>query len=265
MISVTRNWLTRFAPQEHGEQDEEADALAQCRGEARAAGAHLEPKDEERVQHDVEHAARHKADHGKAGLALIPQDVVHYKAGHHQRGRKQDGPGVGTGVGQDGVRAAQQHHKAGQGGKAAHGQHGTHRHGREKAGGGKFGGRVGILIAQAAADDATGPVAEHEAQCLDNGHQAGNDAHRARSAGGKLADKKRIGQVVDAGDEHTQDGGGGKAQDQSGDGRLGHFMVLLLAELVGGHGQNSFRCKLPFRHGKAALAMPKSGRNRTDS
>ena len=100
---------------------------------------------------------------------------------------------------------------------------------------------------------------------LDNGHQAGNDAHRARSAGGKLADKKRIGQVVDAGDEHTQDGGGGKAQDQSGNGRLGHFMVLLLTEVVGGHGQNSFRCKLLFRHGKAALAMPKSGRNRTDS
>ncbi len=77
--------------------------------------------------------------------------------------------------------------------------------------------------------------------------------------------KEGVGQIVDAGDEHTQDGGGGKAQDQSGDGRLGHFMVLLLAEVVGGHGQNSFRCKLLFRHGKTALAMPKSGRNRIDS
>ncbi len=255
----------RFAPQEHGEQDEEADALAQCRGEARAAGAHLEHKDEERVQHDVEHAARHKADHGKAGLALIPQDVVHYKAGHHQRGRKQDGPRVGAGVGQDGVGAAQQHHEAGQGGKAAHGQHGTHRHGREEAGGGELCGGMGVLTAEAAADDAARAVAQHEAEGLNNGHQAGHDAHRARRAGGQLAHKEGVGQIVDAGDEHTQDGGRGKAQDQSRDGRLGHFMVLLLAEVVGGHGQNSFRCKLPFRHGKAALAMPKSGRNRTDS
>ncbi len=108
----------RPAPQEHRQQDTEADALAQSSGDTRAAGAHAEAEDKDGVQQDVEHAAGDKADHGEAGLALVAQDVVHHKAGHHEGRSDEDGPRIGAGVGQDGVGAAQQHHEAGQGGKA---------------------------------------------------------------------------------------------------------------------------------------------------
>ena len=149
------------------------------------------------------YAAGDKADHGKAGLALIAQDVVHHKAGDHQRSRNEDGPRVGTGVGQNGGRAAQQHHEAGQGRKADDGQHHADGQCRKKAGGSKTGGGLGVAAAQAAADDGAGAVAQREAQRLNDGHQAGNDAHRAGSAGGDAPHKKGIGQIVDAGDQHT--------------------------------------------------------------
>ena len=219
----------RFAPQEHGQQDAKADGLAEGGGDARTGGAEAEAEHEDGVQHDVQHAAGDQADHGKAGLALIAQDVVHHKAGDHQRGRDKDGPCIGAGVGQDGGRAAQQHHEAGQGRKADDGQHHADGQCRKKAGGSKTGGGLGVAAAQAAADDGAGPVAQHKAQRLENGHQAGNDAHRTGCAGGDLAHKKGVGQIVDAGDEHAQYRGSRQAQDQFRDGGLRHFAELLRA------------------------------------
>ena len=193
----------RPAPQEHGQQDTEADALAQSGGNTCAAGAHAEAEDKDGVQQDIEHAAGDKADHGEAGLALVAEDVVHHEARHHERGRDEDGPRIGAGVGQDGLGAAQQQHEVGQRGKADEGQHHTNGQRREKAGGSEPGGCFGVPAAQTAADDGAGAVAQRKAQSLNNGHQAGNDAYRAGSAGGDLAHKKGVGQIVDAGDQHA--------------------------------------------------------------
>ena len=106
-------------------------------------------------------------------------------------------------MGQNGFGTAQQHHKVRQGGKADHRQHYAKGQRSKKAGRGKAGGGVGILTAQAAADDGAGAVPQHKAQRLYDSHQAGNDAHRAGSAGGDAPYKKGIGQIVDAGDQHT--------------------------------------------------------------
>ena len=62
---------------------------------------------------------------------------------------------------------------------------------------------INLTAAQAAADDGARAVPQHKAQRLNDGHQAGNDAHRAGSAGGDAPHKKGIGQIVDAGDQHT--------------------------------------------------------------
>ena len=106
-------------------------------------------------------------------------------------------------MGQNGVGAAQQQHKVRQSGKPCHRQHHAKGQRRKKAGGGKTGGGVGVLTAQAAADNGAGAVPQHKAQSLNNGHQAGNHAHRAGGAGGDAPHKKGIGQVVDAGDQHA--------------------------------------------------------------
>ena len=150
-------------------------------------------------------------------------------------------------MGQNGFGTAQQHHEVRQGGKTDHGQHYAKGQRRKKAGGSKAGGGVGILTAQAAADDGAGAVPQHKAQRLNNGHQAGNDAHRAGSAGGDAPHKKGIGQIVDAGDQHTQNRGRGKAEDQPGDRGLGHFVILHRSAVLLGHGQIS-----SFKNEKAA-------------
>ena len=139
----------------------------------------------------------------------------------------EDGPRVGAGVGQDGVGAAQQHHEAGQGGEAdARPALMPKASAVKKLVGGELGGGVSVLTAEAAADDAARAVAQHEAEGLNDGHQAGHDAHRARRAGGQLAHKEGVGQIVDAGDEHTQDGGRGEAEDELRHGGLGHLLEL---------------------------------------
>ena len=132
-------------------------------------------------------------------------------------------------MGQDGLGAAQQHHKIGQGEQACRCDDAAEHQRCEEAGGSKPGGGIGVLAAQAAADDAARAVAQHEAQRLENGHQAGNDAHRTGCAGGDLAHKKGIGQIVDAGDEHAQYRGSRQTQDQFRDGGLRHFAELLRA------------------------------------
>ena len=150
-------------------------------------------------------------------------------------------------MGQDGLGAAQQHHKIGQGEQACRCDDAAEHQRCEEAGGSKPGGSIGVLAAQAAADDAAGAVAQHEAQRLENGHQAGNDTHRAGSAGGDAPYKKGIGQIVDAGDQHTQNRGRGKAEDQPGDRSLGHFMILHRSAVLLGHGKIS-----SFKNEKAA-------------
>ena len=177
--------------------------MAESRSNACTGGAKAQAEHKDGVQHNVQHAAGHKADHGKVRLALIAQDVVHHKAGDHKRGCNEDGPCISAGVGQNGLGAAQQHHEAGQSGKAHNGQHHANGQSSKKAGGSKAGGGISVPAAKAAADDGAGAVAQRKAKRLNNGHQAGNNAHRTGSAGGDLAHKKGIGQVVDAGDEHT--------------------------------------------------------------
>ena len=193
----------RFAPQEHIQQNAKADGLAEGGGDTGTGSAQPQPEHEQRVQCNVQQSAGDQPDHGKVRLALIPQDVVHHQTGDHQRCGKQDGPGVGTGMGQNGFGTAQQHHEVRQGGKTDHRQHYAKGQRSKKAGGSKAGGGVGILTAQAAADDGAGAVPQHKAQRLNDGHQAGNDTHRAGSAGGDAPYKKGIGQIVDAGDQHT--------------------------------------------------------------
>jgi len=191
------------------------------------------------IQRDVQHAAGDQTDHGEAGLALVAQDVVHHKAGHHQRCRDQDGPRVGARVRQDGLGAAQQHHEVGQGSEADSGKDQAEGQRCEEAGGREPGGSLGVLAAEAPADDAARAVAQHKAQRLNDGHQAGNDPHRAGRAGGDLADEEGVSQVIDAGDEHTQNRRCGKAEDEFRDGRLGHLPELLRRAVFCGHKRTS--------------------------
>ena len=239
-----------FSTKEHRKQDAEADGLTQSRCDAGTGSSQSKAKDKYRVKDHIQHAAGHETDHSEAGLALVAKDVVHDKAGHHERSSNEDRPCIGAGVGQDRLGAAQHHHEMGQGHKTGDGEDQTEQQGGEEAGRSKPGSGFCVLAAKAPADDASGTVAQHKTQSLDDSHQAGNNADRTGRAGGDLTDEEGIRQIVDAGDEHTQDGGRGETQDQFWDRRLGHFSELLVAAVIGVHGQN---LTFAFKHRKAAL------------
>ena len=249
-----------FAREEHRQQKAEAHALGKSRGQRRAGNAHAEDKDEQRVQQDVQNAAGGQADHGKGGLALIAQHVVHGEAGTHQRRGRQDVAPVVAGVGQDGVGGAQQLHQRLQKEKAAHAQQRAAAQRGEKAHGGDVAGPGRFLLAQQAADDAARAHAHHEAERLQDGHQAEHHAHRAGGAVGvQLAHEKGVGQIVDGTHQHAGHRGDGQGDDELWDGRLGH-----LDELGAGRAGGLLHIQLPPLHKRAAGASCPARRPRRD-
>ena len=70
-------------------------------------------------------------------------------------------------------------------------------------------------------------VPEHKAECLNNRHQRGDDADGTAGTGVvELSDEVGVGKIVDARDQHTEDGGKSKSQDQCRDLRFGHHPIL---------------------------------------
>lgn len=222
-----------LAAQKKTEQDAKADTLGQPGGQRRPRDAEAEPKDEERVEQHVEHPAQGQPHHRKGGLALGPQKVIHHKAGGHHRRGQQDVEGVIPRKGQDGGGGPEQVHEG------IHPQPPQHREaeaegdGGVKGGGGIAAGGVGVLRAEAAADQAARPHAEGEAHRLDHRHDAEDDAHCPRGAGAQLADKIGVGHVVDGGDQHADHGGRGEGEHQPRDGGGGHLLILILLAAQG--------------------------------
>ena len=65
-------------------------------------------EDQQRVQSDVQHRAAGDAHHGVGGAALKAQLVVQHQRCGHPRRAQQDHAEVRLGIGQNGVRGAQQ-------------------------------------------------------------------------------------------------------------------------------------------------------------
>ena len=77
--------------EEQPREDAEADQLAERCGQRRARDAHVEDKDEQRVERDVQKSARADAVHGEHRLALGAQRVVqHERRAHDRRGQQND-------------------------------------------------------------------------------------------------------------------------------------------------------------------------------
>ena len=92
------------APARAGQQQEEADHLAETGGQCGASYPHAEGEDEHRVQNDVEHRAGGNADHGVKGAALEAQLVVEHQAGDQERRTGHEVAQIRLGIGRDGGR-----------------------------------------------------------------------------------------------------------------------------------------------------------------
>ena len=239
--------------QEGQEQDAGADVLGQHGGQPRPRDAHMEHEDEHGVAEDVEHPARDQPHHGKGGVALVAQDVVHHAAGDHGRRRQQDVGGVAARVGQDGAGGAEQAAQRGEEHKAQRADGGARQQRGVERRGGELPRAAGVFGPKLAADVGAGAVAEHEPDGLQNGHQAEHHAGGAGGTGADLADEGGIDDVVDVGDQHADGGGQAKLDDKAGDGLLRHFVVLVGIARMGkqGHG----RCGPSFLIIKWALLI----------
>ena len=71
------------------------------------------------------------------------------------------------------------------------------------------------VLPQQPGGDGSGAHSHHKADSLDDPHDGVHDAHGAGGAGADLGNKIGVRHVVDRGDEHTDGGGDGKADDRA--------------------------------------------------
>ena len=76
-------------------------------GQGCAPHAPAEDKHKQRIESDVDNAAQNDAQHGAHGVALAAQGVVEHKTAGLQRGGEQKHKRIFFGIGEDGVRDAQ--------------------------------------------------------------------------------------------------------------------------------------------------------------
>ena len=228
------------APRTADQQDAEAHKLADDRRDRRPGDAHAEHEDKQRIQRDVEDAARRDADHRVGGAALEAQLVIEDERRGHVGRAEQDVPRVIPRVGQDRLGRAEQPHERVEEDKAEEGDESAHDQRREKPGRGHARGVPEILAAEAAGDVVARALPEHEPDRLDDRHQRKDNAHRARRAGTDPTDEKGVRHVVDRGDHHADDRGDRQRRDEPRNGRLGHSGEFVRLILVAVHETASF-------------------------
>ena len=200
--------LAVAAPGAAQKQHAEGGQLAEDGGQSRPGHPHVQPEDQERVQPHVQHRPGGDAHHAVGGAALEAQLVVQHEGRRHIRGPQQDDPQIAAGVGEDGVRGAQQPGQRREKYLAQHQDDASGQKGQGHAGGGHFFGVGGFMAAQLAGDIVAGAVAEEEAHRLDHRHQGEHHAHRAGGAVAvELAHEIGVHHVVAGGDHHADDGG----------------------------------------------------------
>ena len=196
------------APGAAQKQHAERRQLAENGGQGRPGHAHIQYEDQQRIQPHVQHRSGSDAHHAVGGAALKAQLVIQHEGCRHIRGPQQDDPQIAAGIGQDGIRGAQQ---PGQGREKdlAQRQNDAPRQKRQgHAGGGHFPGVAGFMAAQLAGDVVAGPVAKEKAHRLDHRHQGEHHPHRAGGAVAvELAHEIGIHHVIAGRHHHADDGG----------------------------------------------------------
>ena len=132
----------------HGEEHAEAAYLRNKRGCGGSSYAHVEDKDEERGEEDVQHGSRHDAHHSQESVALEAHLIVHRERGGHKRGAKKDDAEVSACVRKDGRRRTEHHGYVVEEQVTDYGYHNAEREAIEKAGGSHYCGVFGLLCAK---------------------------------------------------------------------------------------------------------------------
>ena len=212
----------------HDQKNCKAHQLGSGGGKSRAVDAHAQLHDQNVVPQNVQKTTGGQAEHGIKGLALIAQAVIENQgADDHWRGQKYP-EAIVHGVGGDGVGAAEKMYQRLEKRKARHADYHPQTNAGEKGSGDVHGGLVGILVRQRPGNVGAGAMAEHEGQTLHDGLDGEEYARRGLSTFPQSADKVGVRHVIDAGDEHGNNGGDTEIQNQPGNRGFRHFLVMRL-------------------------------------
>ena len=213
----------------------EADELADDRRQRRAAHAHVEREDQQRIEADVDDRTGDNAEHRVNGVRLIAHLVVQHQRGGHVRRADEDEAHVIADVGERGLRRAQHVGQRIQPDQSHGHDHEAGDQRREEARRRHLLGVLVVVRAERAGDVVAGTMAKEEAHRLNDRHQRIDDAD-ARCGARVLqhADEKGVGHVVKRGDQHADDRWNRQLTDELFDGGLGHPLEFLLLSIVHG-------------------------------
>ncbi len=127
-------------------KDGEPRRLAREGGNSRPGDSHAESKDQKGVQHDIQDAAGHHADHGKRGPTLGAQVAVQDGRSTQDGSARKNKPGVAFCIGGNGGGCAQKADKPIQKQKSRRPNHRPCHQSRKKRSGSRFFGQSGFLF-----------------------------------------------------------------------------------------------------------------------
>ena len=213
---------------DHAQNHDEADKLRDGRRHAGSADAQVETEDEDGIEDDVEHGARHDANHREHRIALVTHLVVEREGAHDERRADQDEAEIVAGIRHDGVRGAQQRQDGPHGQETGPGEDDAGQDGRAQSDGGHFLGVDGLTPSQRPGDVIARSLSEKDGHGLDQHHIGVHDAHGSHRLRVDLPDEERVGQIVNARNEHADDRRNRHLGDEFPDRQRRHPHVFLV-------------------------------------
>lgn len=164
----------------------------------------------------------------------MPHLVVHREAAHDERRAQKDETVIILGIGENGIRRSEEAEQGIHQEETCHGNQAARDERREETYGGHFFRLVRVAAPKRPGDEIPRALTEIESDGLNEGHVGEDDAEGGHGLRIDLPHEERVRQVVNAGDQHADDGRNGQRGHEMPYRSRSHPDELLFLK-VGGH------------------------------
>ena len=207
-----------------------AQGLANAGGQRRARNAQLgegpDAEDEERVEDNIAHTARHEGHHGQLHPAQRLKDLLKGEARHVDGGEGEHDAGVGDAHGEGGFVRGEAAQKPRDDGDADHGaHHAVQKRQHHAVGGGRFG-LVPLACAQMQSHQRVDAYAEANGDGGEKVLDGEDEGERRHGVFADLRHKQAVYNIIKGVDQHRDDVGQGHGDQQREDRPLFHKSIV---------------------------------------
>ena len=221
------------APSVHDDQQEQAACLADHCRHGGPGHSPAEGEDEYRIEGYIDDRPTDHPHHGIQGIALESHLVVEHQASRHDWRPKEYDTHVSLSIGQDGGCTTQHHHNRLQQTFTDNGNDDSKEYGISHPRGSHVLCSLFVFGTKLARHEISRAMTEEESHGMNHGHDRKHHSYRRRRLRVNLSDEECVSDIVEAGDEHADDGRHRHLPDDSRNGSGREERVVVLSVLHG--------------------------------